>query len=70
MVFSRNQLLDRVWGADRNVSPRSVDVYVHRLREKIEEESAASAKVQTVRVVGYRFSPPGTRVYDTTAAVV
>jgi DNA-binding response OmpR family regulator len=59
MVFSRDQLLDRVWGADRNVSPRSVDVYVCRLREKIEEETGGAARVQTVRGVGYRFSAPG-----------
>ena len=35
-VFSRDQLLDAVWGTDRFVTPRSVDVYVRRLREKVE----------------------------------
>jgi hypothetical protein len=35
-VFTRDQLLDAVWGTDRFVTPRSVDVYVRRLREKIE----------------------------------
>ena len=36
MVFSRDHLLDRVWGNDRTVTPRSVDVYIRRVREKIE----------------------------------
>ena len=37
-VFTRDQLLDAVWGTDRFVTPRSVDVYVRRLREKIESD--------------------------------
>jgi two-component system phosphate regulon response regulator PhoB len=56
MVFSRDQLLDRVWGNDRSVTPRSVDVYVRRVREKIEPKPDAPAYVQTVHGVGYRFS--------------
>ena len=48
MVFSRNQVLDRVWGNDRTVTPRSVDVYVRRVREKVEREP--------VHGVGYRFA--------------
>jgi two-component system phosphate regulon response regulator PhoB len=56
IVFSRNQLLDRVWGTDRNVSPRSVDVYIRRLREKIEEQADYPVFIQTVHGVGYRFA--------------
>ena len=56
MVFSRDQLLDRVWGNDRSVTPRSVDVYIRRVREKIEPEPQHPAYVQTVHGVGYRFS--------------
>ena len=56
MVFSRDQLLDRVWGNERNVTPRSVDVYVRRLREKIEARSEEPSYVQTVHGVGYRFA--------------
>lgn len=56
MVFSRNQILDRVWGDDRSVTPRSVDVYVRRVREKIELEPERPSHVQTVHGVGYRFS--------------
>jgi phosphate regulon transcriptional regulator PhoB len=56
IVFSRDQLLDRVWGNDRSVTPRSVDVYIRRVREKIEIEPQNPAYVQTVHGVGYRFS--------------
>ncbi len=56
MVFSRDHLLDRVWGNDRSVTPRSVDVYIRRVREKIEPQPQHPAYVQTVHGVGYRFS--------------
>jgi len=55
LVFSRDQLLDRVWGNDRSVTPRSVDVYIRRVREKIEPEPQQPAYLQTVHGVGYRF---------------
>src|SRR6185295_8069056 len=55
LVFSRDQLLDRVWGNDRTVTPRSVDVYIRRVREKIESEPQEPAYLQTVHGVGYRF---------------
>jgi two-component system, OmpR family, alkaline phosphatase synthesis response regulator PhoP len=56
MVFSRDQLLDRVWGNDRSVTQRSVDVYIRRVREKIEMQPQEPKFVQTVHGVGYRFS--------------
>ena len=56
MVFSRDQLLDRVWGNDRSVTPRSVDVYIRRVREKIETQPKEPTYVQTVHGVGYRFA--------------
>jgi two-component system phosphate regulon response regulator PhoB len=56
LVFSRDQLLDRVWGNDRSVTPRSVDVYIRRVREKIETEPQQPAFLQTVHGVGYRFA--------------
>jgi phosphate regulon transcriptional regulator PhoB len=59
MVFSRDQLLDRVWGNDRSVTPRSVDVYIRRIREKIELAPASPSYVQTVHGVGYRFAIDG-----------
>jgi two-component system phosphate regulon response regulator PhoB len=56
MVFSRDQLLDRIWGNDRTVTPRSVDVYVRRVREKIENQPQEPVYLQTVHGVGYRFA--------------
>jgi two-component system alkaline phosphatase synthesis response regulator PhoP len=54
-VFSRDQLLDAVWGTERFVTPRSVDVYIRRLREKIEADSQNPTYVKTVRGAGYLF---------------
>lgn len=54
-VFTRDQLLDAVWGTDRFVTPRSVDVYVRRLREKIEEDPERPEYMKTVRGAGYKF---------------
>jgi DNA-binding response OmpR family regulator len=55
-IFSRDRLLDEVWGSEKFVTPRTVDVHVRRLREKIEEDPSHPAYLQTVRGVGYRFS--------------
>ncbi|HTU34365.1 MAG TPA: response regulator [Candidatus Acidoferrum sp.] len=54
-VFTRDQLLDAVWGTERFVTPRSVDVYVRRLREKIEEDPEHPEYMKTVRGAGYKF---------------
>jgi two-component system, OmpR family, alkaline phosphatase synthesis response regulator PhoP len=54
-VFTRDQLLDAVWGTDRFVTPRSVDVYVRRLREKIESDPENPSHLKTVRGAGYLF---------------
>jgi two-component system phosphate regulon response regulator PhoB len=54
-VFTRDQLLDAVWGTDRFVTPRSVDVYVRRLREKIESDPESPIHLKTVRGAGYLF---------------
>ncbi|HEY1754511.1 MAG TPA: response regulator transcription factor [Bryobacteraceae bacterium] len=55
VVFSREQLLDAVWGHDRAVTDRTVDVYVLRLRQKI-EISEASSFIRSVRGFGYSFN--------------
>lgn len=55
-VFSRDRLLDEVWGQDRFVTPRTVDVHIRRLREKIEAHPDRPRFLQTVRGAGYRFS--------------
>lgn len=54
-VFSRDQLLDRVWGQDAFVNSRTVDVHVRWLREHIEEEPSKPKRLLTVRGVGYKF---------------
>jgi len=56
-VFNRDRLLDEVWGRDRFVTPRTVDVHIRRLREKIEPLPNRPQYLQTVRGSGYRFSP-------------
>ena len=57
-VFSRDHLLDSVWGDARFVTPRSVDVYVRRIREKVEVDPENPRYLQTVRGAGYRFELP------------
>jgi two-component system phosphate regulon response regulator PhoB len=58
-VFSRDQLLDAVWGTERFVTPRSVDVYIRRLREKVESDADHPAFLKTVRGAGYMFESEG-----------
>ena len=57
-VFSRDDLLDAVWRDTAFVTPRSVDVYVRRLREKIERDPENPQHLRTVRGAGYRFERP------------
>jgi two-component system phosphate regulon response regulator PhoB len=54
-VYSRGQLLDRVWGGNVYVEERTVDVHIRRLRKAL-EEFKVDHLVQTVRGAGYRFS--------------
>jgi two-component system phosphate regulon response regulator PhoB len=54
-VYSRGQLLDRVWGSNVYVEERTVDVHIRRLR-KVLEPHGYDALIQTVRGAGYRFS--------------
>jgi DNA-binding response OmpR family regulator len=56
VVFSREQLLDSVWGHDRAVTDRTVDVYILRLRQKIEADPANPALIRSVRGFGYSFN--------------
>ena len=57
-VFSRDHLLDSVWRDTAYVTPRSVDVYVRRIREKIEPDPENPRYLKTVRGAGYRFESP------------
>ncbi len=54
-VYSRSQLLDRVWGGNVYVEERTVDVHIRRLRKSL-EASGYDRFIQTVRGSGYRFS--------------
>ncbi len=54
-VFTRDQILERIWGFDWVGDNRTVDVHVRRLREKIEKDPSDPAHIVTVRGVGYRF---------------
>ena len=57
-VYSREQLLDSVWGDNAHVTPRNVDVHIRRLRERIEDKPEEPRWIQTVRGFGYRFEAP------------
>jgi DNA-binding response OmpR family regulator len=54
-VFSRTMLLERVWGDASYRDPRTIDVHIRHLREKLEEEAKTPELILTVRGVGYRF---------------
>jgi two-component system response regulator ResD len=56
-VFSRDQLLERVWGGAQYIDPGTVTVHVRRLREKIEDEPSKPVRLLTVWGVGYKFEP-------------
>ena len=49
-VFTREQILDRVWGFDKEVNENNIEIYVHNLRKKLKE---TDVKIDTIRGVGY-----------------
>lgn len=55
-VYSRDQLLDRVWGDEAFVEPRTVDVHISRLRGAIEPDPSNPQFILTVRGIGYKFT--------------
>ncbi|MEJ2026584.1 MAG: winged helix-turn-helix domain-containing protein, partial [Limibacillus sp.] len=57
-VFSREQLLDAVWGHDVYVEPRTVDVHIRRLRKALNDNEDADL-IRTVRAAGYALDHPG-----------
>jgi len=54
-VLNRDQLLDRVWGGETFVTPRTVDVHIRRLRKAIEKDDRKPKWILTVRGVGYKL---------------
>jgi len=59
-VFTREVLLDRVWGYDNYAGTRTVDIHIQRLRTKLSEKS--NTYIQTVRNVGYSFISEGKEI--------
>ncbi len=57
-VFSRGVLLEALWGDSDFREPRTIDVHVRHLREKIEQDPREPELILTVRGVGYRFREP------------
>jgi len=56
-VFTRHQLLERVWGLTDYIDPSTVTVHIRRLREKIEADPSVPEHILTVWGVGYKFEP-------------
>ncbi len=55
-AFSRDELLERIWGYEYYGDTRTVDVHIRHLRAKLGERSGLSERIETVRGVGYRFA--------------
>jgi len=58
-VFSREQLIEHVFGMDYDSYERAIDIHIRRLRTKIEQDPAAPFYIQTVFGAGYKFCPEG-----------
>jgi DNA-binding response OmpR family regulator len=67
VVFSREQLLDYVWGMDHAVTDRTVDVHILRLRQKVETDPANPVMIQSVRGFGYLFDAGSSEAQATPA---
>jgi DNA-binding response OmpR family regulator len=62
LIFSREQLRQLVWGSDKYVNARSIDVSIRRLREKIEKRPKHPQLLRTVYGAGYVFDPLGVTI--------
>ena len=58
-VLSRDQILNKVWGYDYDGTPRTIDNFINKLRQKLEEDPTDPRWIQTVRGSGYKFKSPG-----------
>ncbi len=63
VVFSREQLLDAVWGNNHAITDRAVDVYILRLRQKVEENPTNPERIRSVRGFGYTFKAAAEEVH-------
>src|SRR5579884_2539457 len=57
VVFSRDRLLDAVWGSNHAITDRAVDVYILRLRQKVYNDTANTERIRSIRGFGYSFKP-------------
>jgi len=57
-AFTRDEILNKVWGYDCIVGPRSIDRFVAALRNKIESDPHNPTFIHTIREIGYKFEPP------------
>jgi DNA-binding response OmpR family regulator len=56
-VVPRERILERIWGEDQYIDPRTLDVHIRWLREKLEQDPSNPACLLTVRGVGYKLTP-------------
>jgi DNA-binding response OmpR family regulator len=56
-VLTRQDLIDRVWGAGERIDPRGIDAHIRHLRSKIEEDAHIPRRIQTIHGVGYKLVP-------------
>ena len=59
IVFSRQQIIDYVWGTDNDIDIRTVDVHVNRLRNSLKISNTDTVLIKTIRSAGYSLSLPG-----------
>ena len=59
-VLSRDQILNEVWGFDYDGTPRTIDNFINKLRQKMEKDATNPAWILTVRGTGYKFRPAST----------
>lgn len=57
-IISREELLNSVWGYDSDITTRTIDVHVARLRQKMGDVKDIPKYIHTVRGIGYKFTPP------------
>ena len=58
-VLSRDQILNKVWGYDYDGTPRTIDNFINKLRQKLGDDPVSPRWIQTVRGSGYKFRAPG-----------
>ena len=58
-VLSRDQILNKVWGFDYDGTPRTIDNFINKLRQKLEKDIANPHWIQTIRGTGYKFRGVG-----------